>query len=536
MSQQGLGAQGRDLPAVDAEDLAALSGESKSMGNMHEPGLSNRALMVSYHTFAARARDCATLVRFCVDALESAWPGMCKGAWAWIEPGLALESGFVLGKSEDDEVADLFAEAKHERRTFLAHEKAGRQVCVVPVFGLTPRSSVIGMLVFSINENAEFGARHLGTGDVIGLLAGMHVDRLARIDAQRLEVRVAAAAAKAQRMLAEPRERPDALRLAVQALGEAGLDVAAVGRQGDELVLLDSAGDCVVDEAIESASKAIEANAVIWVHENCLALPIGAEGRAAGILMVRNPAPIGALNEDMMGGIASAVNASVARFEIARELDDLRRSTTRQLIYAQERERAIVAGEIHDGVIQQLSAVAMRLELGLIHVERGDPESALDVVRNEVAEVRESTRELRKLLVDLRPQVIDDHGLEPALLELTSRLEGPSARLEFEMTADPEGEVSIAIYRLVQEALTNVQKHACAQNVVVSVVEKEDHLLITIEDDGVGMVVAAPGPTATGRHYGLLGMRERARMLGGDFSIGGPGNIGTIVRVTLPRG
>lgn len=534
--QQELGTQGRDSQAESAEDLAALSAESALIQSEQERAVANRALMVSYHTFAARARDCASLARFCMDALESAWRGRCRGAWAWIEPGLGLESGFVFGKSEEGKLLALFAEAKRERRTFLTDDQAGPELCVVPVFGLAPRSGVIGMLTFSVTAGAELGTRQLGTGDVIGLLAGMHVDRLARIDAQRLEVRIAAAAAKAQRMLAEPRERPDALRLAVRALGEAGLDVVAVGRQGGELVVLDSAGDCVPDEAIESASKAIEANAVVWVSENCLALPVGGAGRAAGVLMVRNPSPIGVLNEDMMGGIASAVNASVARYEIARELDDLRRGTTRQLIDAQERERAIIAGEIHDGVIQQLSAVAMRLELGLLHAERGDPESALGVVRNEAAEVRQSTRELRELLADLRPQVIDDHGLEPALLELTSRLEGSNAKLEFEMSADPEGEVSIAIYRLVQEALTNVQKHARAQSVVVSVLEQDDHLLITIEDDGVGMVVAAPGPTATGRHYGVLGMRERARMLGGEFSVGAGDSKGTIVRVTLPRG
>ena len=124
-----------------------------------------------------------------------------------------------------------------------------------------------------------------------------------------------------------------------------------------------------------------------------------------------------------MNSIASAVAGTVARFRASATIESLRRSATRRLVEAQERERSMVAADIHDGVLQQLGATAIRLELAQSRVEQQDFNTASTIIADGANEIRSCARELRALLMELRPQVLDDNGLNAALNELGRHVE-----------------------------------------------------------------------------------------------------------------
>jgi two-component system NarL family sensor kinase len=228
------------------------------------------------------------------------------------------------------------------------------------------------------------------------------------------------------------------------------------------------------------------------------------------------------------------VAGSIARFRANATIESLRRSATRRLVEAQERERSMIAADIHDGVLQQLGATAIRLELAQSRVEQGDFGTASAIIADGANEIRSCARELRALLMELRPQVLDDNGLNAALSELGRHVAGVDVRVNSEVPDDLGSEFSITIFRIVQEALTNIEKHAQAETASVDVDLDGHTISIEINDDGIGYEGAVTGPSAEGSHLGLLGMRERAQMFGGTFSIAGSSGGGTEIKATLP--
>jgi signal transduction histidine kinase len=193
---------------------------------------------------------------------------------------------------------------------------------------------------------------------------------------------------------------------------------------------------------------------------------------------------------------------------------------TRLLLRAQEDERRRIARELHDEAGQVLTAVKIELDL------EGRREAS-ELVARALAQVRD----LSNLL---RPAVLDDLGLVPALHGLVddfARRTRIEATLE---TADPLGPLApqqeVVVYRVVQEALTNVARHSAAHSVQVRLQPRDRALRLTVEDDGRG-VRGEPVP-----HLGLLGMRERITELGGSLAIGGVNGGGFRVEAMIPTG
>jgi signal transduction histidine kinase len=176
---------------------------------------------------------------------------------------------------------------------------------------------------------------------------------------------------------------------------------------------------------------------------------------------------------------------------------------THLVLSAQEEERRRLARELHDEAGQALTAVKIELDL-----EGRKEASAL------VGRVLDQIRNVSNLL---RPSVLDDLGLEPALEALASDFQRRTGiAVERQWTLGGNGwppEVQVALYRVMQEALTNVARHADARHVRVSAAREGGRVDLVIEDDGKG---AAPNPTP---HLGLLGMRERVTDLGGTFAV-----------------
>mgnify|MGYP006277370445 CR=1 FL=1 len=205
----------------------------------------------------------------------------------------------------------------------------------------------------------------------------------------------------------------------------------------------------------------------------------------------------------------------------------------------QEAERARLAREIHDGPVQGLIALSQRSELARRRIAEGETEAAaalLDELR--AAEVS-IVEELRRISGALRPIYLEDLGFVPALEMLVQRADARAdAEIRLEIGPAPRRlspDLELALYRIIQEALNNARRHAHAQHIVVRVSWHADGVTLTVTDDGVGFELAERLDTYTQQgHFGLVGLQERARQLGGTLRIETTPGIGTTVTVRLP--
>jgi len=218
--------------------------------------------------------------------------------------------------------------------------------------------------------------------------------------------------------------------------------------------------------------------------------------------------------------------------------NEVRRQLLTRLTTAREEERRRLSREIHDDLGQLLTGLILQLklcdqaipeELGVAHahLSRAD-----DLVRNTIDQSHQ-------LVVELRPTVLDDYGLVPALREeLQRRLASRGTLTHLEIEGNLERlptDVATAAFRIVQEALTNVIRHARAQEVWVRAALTERVLEVVVEDNGVGLPEEAlAGASAGGQALGILGMQERAHALGGSLTVSRRQPQGTRVAFCLP--
>jgi PAS domain S-box-containing protein len=202
-----------------------------------------------------------------------------------------------------------------------------------------------------------------------------------------------------------------------------------------------------------------------------------------------------------------------------------------------EEERTRIAREIHDEMGQALTA--LKIDLSLTRkslVSGGYAEQSAKVHENERA-VNRLIRTVRKIATDLRPGILDELGVAPAIEWMAKDFQnrtGIGCKVVLEGVDKISDTVrATAIFRIVQEALTNVMRHAAASRVNVSF-KKEDHtLILEVRDNGIGITEER---IIGSKSLGLIGIRERVRLLGGEAVIGGKPGEGTLVRVTLPIG
>lgn len=217
-------------------------------------------------------------------------------------------------------------------------------------------------------------------------------------------------------------------------------------------------------------------------------------------------------------------NARVYKL-LQRQEAELRRLLAEQ-IKVQEEERKRIALDVHDAIIQSLIAALQRVR---DRAAMSEPEGADTVERL----LRSSIDDLRFLVNRLRPLTLDTFGLAPAIeaeLQEFERRELVITRLEISgKPRDLDDTSEIALFRILQEALANVRRHAHASSVAVTLAFERHEVTMTIEDDGIGV---RSGPTPT---FGISGMKERAALAGGHFSIGPRGrSTGTLIVVRLP--
>ncbi len=226
-----------------------------------------------------------------------------------------------------------------------------------------------------------------------------------------------------------------------------------------------------------------------------------------------------------------------AQLREAQRREALRGELLRRVVAAQEAERQRIARELHDDTGQSLTAIGLGLR-GAATTLRQDVDKTARNLRQLEGMAVQALDDLRRFIADLRPSHLDDLGLGPALRWYGNEIQERTA-LGIQVIA-PGGSpcaippsVSMALFRIAQEAITNVVKHARAKNVFVNVGQKQENIILEVLDDGVGFDVEMinSGSKAT---WGLLGMEERASLLGGTFNLESQPGKGTRVYVTIP--
>jgi signal transduction histidine kinase len=261
--------------------------------------------------------------------------------------------------------------------------------------------------------------------------------------------------------------------------------------------------------------------------ETGLLVPLVYRGESLGVLAafdrLRDDPAFGDDEEALVQAFAASAATAVATAKTV-AADRLHDS-----LMAAERERRHWARELHDETLQGLAGLRVMLATGL---RSGDPAKLEAVVREAVDQVAHEVESLRTLITELRPAALDELGLAPAIESLTRRLsavEGLEVELDLDLGPDRFGEeVETTAYRLIQEALSNVAKHARATSVSVSARRVDGVIRIEVADDGGGF-----DPAVRGDGFGLVGMRERVALVGGTVDIGSSA-AGTTVRAAVP--
>ncbi len=215
------------------------------------------------------------------------------------------------------------------------------------------------------------------------------------------------------------------------------------------------------------------------------------------------------------------------------------RALTMRLVEVEEDERQRLARELHDQVGQNLTALSINLNILQMQIPEETLDQAHDRLRDSLVLVEQTTERIRDVMADLRPPVLDDYGLTAALRwyaeQFTSRMGIAATVHGKELAPRPSTSIENALFRISQEALTNVAKHAHATQVTVTVDVDDATIHMVVADDGIGFDPSNAGSPGEQCGWGLLNMTERAEALGGHCRIESQHGQGTRVIVEVPR-
>jgi signal transduction histidine kinase len=270
-------------------------------------------------------------------------------------------------------------------------------------------------------------------------------------------------------------------------------------------------------------------------------VPLTSKGCTLGSMCVatRQKRDFGSEEEELLTAIGNQIAVAIENARLYAEVqhkEHIRGELFKKAISAQEEERKRIARELHDNTSQSLTALLYATEEGL------DMDSL-----NEVKERLESMHDLtkstldgiHKLIFDLRPSMLDHLGLIPALRWFSqSRLEPKGIRVTIQEIPESRrlpSEVETALYRVIQEAIINITRHAAARNVGISINFWDDRVVVQVEDDGIGFDITQIALSAdSSRGLGLLGMEERLELLGGTLDINTMPGSGTSLHISVP--
>ncbi len=268
-------------------------------------------------------------------------------------------------------------------------------------------------------------------------------------------------------------------------------------------------------------------------------IPLGESGGLAGGLVLGIQPNMSVLSQrdvallETVGSQLSIAIENATRYGEAQARETLRGELLHQVVSAQESERQRIARELHDGTGQALTALGLGFAAASENMRHNPTLAAAQLAELKTMSTQ-ALQELRDLIVDLRPSLLDDLGLVPALQsQVQSFTQRTGVQADFVLNGRRQRvqpEIETIVYRIAQEALTNVTKHAQARRVTVQIGFDEHELHLEVRDDGRGF------DAANGRRqvWGLLGMQERVALVGGSCVVQSQPGQGTAVQVTIP--
>lgn len=278
-----------------------------------------------------------------------------------------------------------------------------------------------------------------------------------------------------------------------------------------------------------------------WRHAT---VPLGRAGTILGALSAAIPSGRAFEQENLrlLAAIGQQMGIALENarlWEELRQKEQLRAELLARALQAQEGERKRIARELHDETGQSLNAMMFGLKAAEIALA-DNPAQAREVVARLKSAAGDTVRELQAIIYDLRPSLLDDLGLMPALRWYAeTRLENEGVRIVWNTNSAERRlppEVETALFRIGQEAITNIAKYASASEVHIGLTFDSQHAVLEIADNGAGFNIEEllAHPPENGRGLGLLGMRERAELLGGRFEVASTVGSGTRIRVEVP--
>jgi two-component system NarL family sensor kinase len=264
-------------------------------------------------------------------------------------------------------------------------------------------------------------------------------------------------------------------------------------------------------------------------------VPIYAGNIPLGVLNVASEdwRELGTEELQLLHIISDQIGLAVQRARLSEE----RTQAAARLATIEERNR--LAREIHDTLAQELAAITLHLETADA-LSTSRPTRAHEAIQRALTLARNSLQEARRSVMDLRAGPLQDHTLPEALASLIQPATPPAAQIHYQCLPETgfptlPARIEVGLYRIAQEALANAQRHAHAQHITLLLSADESSLRLLVQDDGIGFDPDTVVQQSEQGHFGLAGMSERVKLLGGSLCILSTPGAGTSIEVTLPR-
>jgi len=426
---------------------------------------------------------------------------------------LSNEQGITVAAARSGE--PLYVPDVREDSRYVNVRAATRSELAVP---LVVQNHVIGVLNIESAEVDAFSPSDVQLVSTLAAQASVAIENARLFEQSQREI------AERERVEKESNRRGQRL-----AMGQ-GI-VGWVAQRGEPALVTDISNDPRVFRGFDQEGD--------FTTRSLLCVPLRSKGQVIGVLEACNKIN-GLFTQKDMWLLSSLAAPAVTAIENARLFEQVRagreqlQALSHRLVDVQEATLSRVARELHDETGQALSALL--LSLSLLEHDADDPVAVITRVNELEGLVDRTLENLHRLSMNLRPASLDHLGLIPALehyVELFGSQHGLAVQFEAVGLGNERlpPEVETAFYRIVQEALTNVARHAQATHLDVLLERRGDQFVTIIEDNGVGFDTEAA--TKSGR-LGLFGMRERAEMLGGTLTIESYAGAGTTVLVEIP--